>query len=254
VSWAEELRRPATIISLVIGAVGTIAGTLSSLYFYEKGEKAGRISIAVEQVQVFDKSRIGQLPLRVLDTAGNVVTDNVFAANVTIWNSGNAEIKKEDVRKPFQLKFNTGLVPLDLTITQFSHDNIDGFEVTRAGLVDWKHFDPGEGIRIRLVYVSEIINDISLVGSAIGLNDFGRKVDRAEAINNLLGIAAHGLPVILGIFFGLFSLYQLIVKSMLSVRYKIFSILLMSFMAVFIFGMTVYFVFTTFRIPTPPFQ
>jgi hypothetical protein len=167
--WGGELLKPANIISITIGVIGIVAGAIIALYFYNKSERIGRISVAIEQVQVFDKARIGQLPLRVLDSSGNTIKDNVFAANVTIWNPGTGEIIRDDVRKPFFLKIGTGLLPLDITMTRTSHENVDDLVVRPDGEIDWKHFDPGEGIKIRLVYVSDSILDIHLDGSALGL-------------------------------------------------------------------------------------
>src|SRR5204863_9497101 len=97
------LRQPAHLISSAVGLIGILAGGLIAVYFYNKSEKAGRVAVLVEQVQIFDKTRLGQLPLRVLDVSGNLITDNVFVASVTIWNAGTAEIRKSDVRKPFRL-------------------------------------------------------------------------------------------------------------------------------------------------------
>jgi hypothetical protein len=59
--WGGELLKPANIISITIGVIGIVAGAIIALYFYNKSERIGRISVAIEQVQVFDKARIGQL-------------------------------------------------------------------------------------------------------------------------------------------------------------------------------------------------
>src|SRR5438270_11447451 len=103
-AWKDELVSPTTIIAIGLAVITTLIGAGIAFYFYQKSEKAGRLSLAVDQVQVFDKARLGQAPLRVLDASGNVITDNVFAASVALWNSGNAEIQKTDVRRPFRIK------------------------------------------------------------------------------------------------------------------------------------------------------
>jgi hypothetical protein len=206
-AFLEELKKPPTLIGVIVALIGIIAGGLISFYFYNKSEKTGRIAIVVEQVQVFDKTNIGQLPLRVLDVKGNVITDNVFAANVTIWNSGNAEIKKTDVRKPYSLKIGVDLEPLDLSVTSYTHDNVDKFSIDRDGKITWEHFDPDEGFKIRVVYVHSLQQAILLDGSASGITAalnlspmFTRRTDfdATDIIVVLLAVAAE-LAVFLGI-------------------------------------------------------
>ena len=129
----EELKRPATAIAVALAFLGLISGGLVSWYFYVKSEKAGRIALLVDQVQVFDKARLGQVPLRVVDSTGSIITENVFAANVTIWNAGNAEIKKTDVRKPFRLIVTNVDHLLDFSVVEYSHENIDDFNLRQMG-------------------------------------------------------------------------------------------------------------------------
>jgi hypothetical protein len=166
----EELRRPSGILG-VIGAILGVVGIIASWYFYHKTDKVGDISLMVEQIQVFDKNRLGILPLRVLNSNGDLIDDNVFAANITIWNSGTSEIKKGDIRRPFHLTIGNILHPLDLTPTCYSHDNMDEFQVRPDGGINWEHFDPGEGMKIRIVYVSGDLQRISLEGTAAGIGD-----------------------------------------------------------------------------------
>jgi hypothetical protein len=126
--WGEELRKPGNIIAIVIGAVGVIAGLLTGLYFYYQSEKAGQITMRVDQVQVFDKNRVGQLPLKIIDATGHLINENVFAANVAVWNSGNAEITKGAVRQPFRIVLEGNVVPLDLSVISYSSP-YEGFHV-----------------------------------------------------------------------------------------------------------------------------
>src|SRR4051794_14248113 len=99
----DELRRPATLIAVTLFLLSVIIGILTSLYFYIKSEKVGQVAFSVEQIQIFDNTRAGVLPLTVLDASGARINSNIFAANVIIWNSGNAEIRKEDVREPLRI-------------------------------------------------------------------------------------------------------------------------------------------------------
>ena len=61
-TWGEELRRPTNIIAIVVGIFGVLVGTVIAIYFYYKGQLAGEITMRVDQVQVFDKTRLGAAP------------------------------------------------------------------------------------------------------------------------------------------------------------------------------------------------
>jgi hypothetical protein len=167
--FINELKKPVTAVAVVISVITTIVGIAVSYYFYLKSEKAGQIAMVVDQVQVLDKTQVGSAPLRVLDANGNSINENVFAASVTIWNIGNAEIKKTDVRRPFRIKLGERLVPLDLSISRYSSDNLGSFNLAADGSISWEHFDPGEGFKVRVIYVNERIQPIKLEGSAFGV-------------------------------------------------------------------------------------
>jgi hypothetical protein len=163
--WGEELRKPGNIIAIVIGAVGVIAGLLTGLYFYYQSEKAGQITMRVDQVQVFDKNRVDQLPLKIIDATGHLINENVFAANVAVWNSGNAEITKGAVRQPFRIVLEGNVVPLDLSVISYSSP-YEGFHVESDGSISWEHFDAGHGFKLRIVYVHSQLENVILSGSA----------------------------------------------------------------------------------------
>jgi hypothetical protein len=175
----EELQRPATLVAIALALVSILTGTLISYYFYNKSEKVGEIALLVQQVQVFDKERMGELPLHVVDATGHIITDNVFAANITIWNSGTAEIKKSDIRKPLQLVIGDGIRPLDI-IASYPHDNLDQISLAPNGEIDWEHFDPNEGLKIRVVYANAMIARVALQGQIAGV----RKIIEARPTEN----------------------------------------------------------------------
>jgi hypothetical protein len=65
---------------------------------------------------------------------------------------------------------------IDIAATYFIHDNVDQFSVDRDGRIDWKYFDPGEGLKVRLIYASPSIQSIGISGNAVGTtnNDINR--------------------------------------------------------------------------------
>jgi len=89
---------------------------------------------------VFDRKRVTSpgsvtaFPLTVLDAHGQPIEDNVYAASVTIWNSGNPEIKRDDLRIPFRVTLEGNPRLIDITPTFFTRDNVDRFSFGRQNV------------------------------------------------------------------------------------------------------------------------
>jgi hypothetical protein len=178
-----ELKKPANLIGIVLAIVSILASAVTALYFYKKGEKAGQITMYVEQIQVIDKTKLNETPLKILDKWGNAIEDNVYVASVAVWNSGNAEIKQEDVRTPYRIlirdpNFRGGdnsskkvHETIELSSTFFSRGNLDRFKVDQSGNISWGHFDPGEGFKVRIIYVGTTLHKIYLDGYAVGIGE-----------------------------------------------------------------------------------
>ena len=165
----KELKRPATAVSMVLFLLSVIAGVGTSLYFYKKGQRIAQLSYLIEQVQVVDRTRGDKLPISVLDSSGAPVEGNVFAANIRIWNSGTAEIRRADVRDPLTIILSLDSRLLDLTPDTFTRNNVDKFAVDHVGIISWEHFDPNEGLRMNVVYANPRKGPIKLAGYIVGL-------------------------------------------------------------------------------------
>jgi hypothetical protein len=125
---------------------------------------------------------LGQLPLKVLDSKGDVITENVFAANVAVWNTGNAEIPKGAVREPFRIVLSGNVTPLDLSAISYSSP-YQGFHIEPNGSVSWEHFDEGHGFRARIVYANSTLEKVILQGSANDVRKVNDLQERQERIN-----------------------------------------------------------------------
>lgn len=165
----KELKRPATAVAIALAILSTTVGLAVSLYLYYKSERGPEIAIKVEQVQLFDKNHVGSVPLTVHDQAGNVIDENIYVASATIWNEGNTEIRKEDVREPYRLAVEgDGTKIIEISPLFYSRNNIDEFSVNQnTGEISWRHFDEGEGLKVRIVYVSKTTANIALVGYVV---------------------------------------------------------------------------------------
>lgn len=182
-AFVAELTRPATVIAIVVGVIGIVAAWAFAWYYYRKGMKFGRIAMDVRQIQVIDRSDIGKTRLRIIEISADSereIDDNVYVADVTIWNIGNSEIKKDNVRTPYRLwipnahKTSEGNVTaretkiLELTPTFYSRNNANRFAVDENdGSISWEHFDPGEGFQVRLIYTGQLMREIVLEGYAV---------------------------------------------------------------------------------------
>jgi hypothetical protein len=211
-----ELQKPATIISLILAVVGLVGGVITSLYFYWAGNKEGQLAFYTAQVQVFDAgSTLTPLvpTLTVLDRDHNPITDNIYAATVTVWNAGNAEIKTDDVRIPFRIVVDGNPKIIDWTPTFYTRDNMDKFDIRSDHTITWQHFDPGEGLKIRILYEAKHEQKISIKGYAVNtLTVLDRSPTPPPRFSEWMRVAlvlgVMGIPAILiliGVFIILFT-------------------------------------------------
>jgi len=131
----------------------------------------------IEQIQIYDNSSTGRTkgnsagPLTVLDSHGRKIDKNVYAATITIWNDGNSEIRRDDVRVPFKINTGSEAKILDLSPVQFSRENADKFSLDDGGTISWEHFDPGEGLTIRIMYEAPSMTNLAITGYAINIGE-----------------------------------------------------------------------------------
>jgi hypothetical protein len=260
---SAELKKPANVIGIILAIIGIFAGAITGLYFYRKGEKAGRMAMYVEQIQVIDKTKLGGTPLRILDKSGNAIEDNVYVASVTVWNSGNAEIKQEDVRTPYRISMidpnfgggdNTSKKDheiIELSPTFYSRGNLDHFKVDESGDISWGHFDPGEGFKIRIIYVGSSLQKIHLDGYTVGIGevlDSQKQEEETVQFRGYLYFLAFGvMGLILVMTIGLILFRRTIQVQRLSLFVNLFTILAIS-------GITVWMTFiSTASVSRPPF-
>jgi hypothetical protein len=165
----EELKRPATVLAVALLIISVIAGVATSTYFYRKSEKYANITYAIDQVQVFDKNALDKLPLTIRDHSGNIISENIYAASVTIWNSGNSEIKSNDVRETFYISIDAkSAKTVAITPVFYTRNNDDGFVIdTSTGKITWQYFDPLQGFKLVLIYTNPKLAKIVLKGYAV---------------------------------------------------------------------------------------
>lgn len=242
-SWdrlKQEIKSPLAFSGWII-ALGF------SLYQYA-AEPVAEISFKVDQVQIVDFQKINSVPsnnakterlFNVLDGNGKKIENNVFGANITVWNSGNLELGADKVRKSVKIDFGDGVSLIDSSLMDVSDENISEISFTSERgsiIIFWKYFDPRSAFKIRVIYASNEKKDISLSGSVLGVKRFNNYDDKLEWKRYF-----SFTPVIAGFVFGFFII-DIINRPFIekSLKFRIiltivFSILLAIFLG-FIYG------------------
>jgi hypothetical protein len=174
----KELKRPATLVAMLIAIVSIFVGVATSLFFYSKSIRAGAVFYKVEQLLAFDQSTVGHkaegqdgsLPLYAVDGDGNILNENVYVANIKIWNGGNDEIRSNDVRKEFTISLENESRFFNIKMFNQTNSNISGFYIDKQNIIKWGHFDPGDGFVLKLLYASKDKKRVIVGGHAINVS------------------------------------------------------------------------------------
>ena len=192
----NELKSPLTVTGWVCGVIGLIWG----VYTWYAAQQKAEITYRAEQVQVVDVNRLATItpspggasatfadhPFKVLDANGNPITQNIYAANITIWNSGDIDLGHDRIRRPISISFGSSSTILDANIEFASDGNVSEFFIlkdpTRGETlnVSWKFFDPNSGFRAKIIYTSDTKSSITMNGSIYGVKEFRNKSDSEE--------------------------------------------------------------------------
>ena len=160
--WVTDFVKPINVAFLMI-AVISLALTV---YFYRQTQSSPEISWALQKQIVFDH-RNANSAITVLDRQGNSITENMYADQFVVWNSGNVRLDNVDastiIRKPLTLTLRGAGHIVSASITGSKNDMNGGWDMTTsrndASLL-WKHFDQNAIARILVLYTGD--NDTSV--------------------------------------------------------------------------------------------
>ena len=172
--FQQDLKSPNTAIAIGLFVLATLVTLLISQIYFNKSLTKGRISIWVEQIRVFDRNPVGDIGIELRDRSGKPINENIYAANVWIWNSGNSEIKKQDIREPLVISVQGSKI-LDMTNIYFSNNNIDQFHMDHQ-TISWENFDPNEGLKIRIIYAAPVMLAVRLRGYVANIDEVNKTV------------------------------------------------------------------------------
>jgi hypothetical protein len=169
----NEFRNPVTLVSLGI-AVISLAVTVFT-YLWARHE--AHISYHATTLQIVNQKEA--VPFSVIDSTGERVMENVYATNVTVWNSGDLPIDPPNVRSPLVIYLTPpGIRIIDVILENVTRENISGFRIDgdpkqSGGVqISWRYFDPKDGFRLRLIYASADVRKVNLNGAILGISEF----------------------------------------------------------------------------------
>jgi hypothetical protein len=151
------------LASLVVGVVGISFGWY---WFHETSNRPEIAWSALRQI-VFDH-RNATPDVTVLDAHGTKITDNLYASQITVWNSGNMRFDNVDaqtlIRKPLTFQLSGAGRIVSASITNAKKDTDGAWAVQMAPQVatmTWRHFDPDAAARILILYTGDDASDVS---------------------------------------------------------------------------------------------
>lgn len=152
-SFLSDIRKPIVWVPLLLS-------TIVSAYFWWVSLQYSKISYLASTVTVFDQAVSGD-SVKVMDKSDTVLTDSVFVSEIVVWNSGNAAIEPNLVRRPVVFTVSNMKRLLDFQLVSETHDRVSKFRLTKrtdSNVIElgWTHFDPGEGCKVRLIYTSTV--------------------------------------------------------------------------------------------------
>jgi len=155
-----------TIVTACIGIACTVA-------FYEFGKKELEISYYIKKLpsKIFDRDNASS-KIQVHLSDSTVIEDNVYVTNFVIWNSGELEIKKSDVREQITIEGND-IEILDFSIVDAVYPDISNFNIVVTNGVhtlDWDYFDPSFGLEVQVIYAGTDESELKINGYVLGSN------------------------------------------------------------------------------------
>jgi hypothetical protein len=148
------------------GLVGVV-GVLFAVYTYFATHKVGQISYSFDTQKVFDPANLSGFTL--VNPDKDPVERPVYATEVVVWNSGDLSLSdhSDRVREPLRISLN-GVIYYHLVskinLVDASNYRIDFSQDRSSVTINWKYFDPGQGIRLTLLHSSTGEQKVALSG------------------------------------------------------------------------------------------
>ena len=145
----------------IIGILIGIFGIVLTIVMYVDTRQSGQITYQIEHETLYRPSKALPTALQLPGVAAPIMS-RVTQSIVTIWNGGNVPFKGEDTRTKLTISGDSS-VEILAAETQVSKTlpGSSGFSVSHdkgSVVVDWRLFDPGEGLQIALLSTGNAIS------------------------------------------------------------------------------------------------
>jgi len=168
-----------TILTALISIILAIA-----LYKTSKKEREIVYYLKNEPSKIYDNTNASSR-IKLISNDTTIIKENVYVSNLVLWNRGQLEIKKTDIRKPFTIKEKNKAKIIDYKIVNSTKPEISKFILIPKDsllFIDWDFFDPNFGLELQVIYsgnnMSQVIIDGYVLGS--GIKEIELKSARTE--------------------------------------------------------------------------
>ncbi|WP_319499628.1 hypothetical protein [uncultured Draconibacterium sp.] len=226
---------------------GIVAAVAVSQFYYTRSIAKNEIAYFVygEPLKIYDSS-VSSPQIKIIAKDSMIVHDNVYAANMVIWNNGRNEIKEENIRNDIVINLVDSVELLDFRIVKEVKSGVSGFELSKVNNNDirlgWDYFDPDFACEIQLVYSGSHPASIQVEGYVLGNEIVYREV-RGNGTDSMISISLFLLLTAL-VYIVFIIFWLLNKKKRETINFKKVEIVFASIMALI---MVLYFVILGFQ-------
>jgi len=159
--------RTANFWGVIIGIISILASII--LFILSNKQREPVYSIVKEPTLIYDKENASS-NFSLVSNDSILIDNNVYVSTIALWNNGELEIKKDDVRKNIKLSVINGKI-LDYKIIRLSHPEVSEFELDKVDsdlIVNWDHFDPKFGFEFQVIYSGTFETELKMSGFVLG--------------------------------------------------------------------------------------
>jgi len=210
-----------TIAGFIVGLIGLIVG----LYSYLITVKTKEISYNVysPSYKIYDNETINNASsLKVLLEDSIKIDRNIYMTTFSIWNTGDLPIDKNDIRSDIVIKFKGINKLINYKIIKEVDKGVSNIIFTSKNdsifNLDWRFFDPGNGIKVQLLYTGDETVKCEIYGSIfeVKFKEF-IPIQNQKSKYSMFTII---LSMVMTVLIWLYSAYRIIRKGNFKIRFS----------------------------------